>query len=76
MTGLLLDVKPFWVVPSITTGSVMGGNGLPRAMVWTFVPEISKTIMSNPGLLLASRIACRREPVPVSLLFVTVRVAP
>ena len=76
MTGLLLVVKPFWVVPSTTTGSVMGGNGLLRAMVCTFVPEISKTMVSTPGLLLASRIACRREPAPLSLLFVTVSVAP
>src|ERR1043166_4126302 len=36
---------------------------------------MSKTMLSMPELLLASRMAWRNDPVPLSLLFVTVNVA-
>ena len=34
-----------------------------------------KFILSGPGLALASRMACRREPAPLSFVFVTVNAA-
>ena len=34
-----------------------------------------KAIVSAPGLALASRIACRSDPAPESLVLVTVKVA-
>ncbi len=35
-----------------------------------------KAIVSSPGLALASRIACRSDPAPESLVLVTVNVLP
>ena len=37
-------------------------------------PEMLKLIVSEPGLAFASRIACRREPGPLSLTLVTTNV--
>jgi hypothetical protein len=37
-------------------------------------PEMLKAIVSAPGLLLASKIAWRKEPAPLSAVFVTVKV--
>ena len=36
-------------------------------------PGILKVIVSGPGLLFASAIACRREPEPLSFVLVTVK---
>ena len=44
-------------------------------MVYGFGPERRNSITSEPALLLASMIACRKEPDPLSVLFRTVKVA-
>src|SRR5262245_64974335 len=69
-------VKLVWVVPSMVTGSLMEGRAVSGVIVYGFEPAIRKAIMSAPGLLLASIIACRNEPEPESVVFVTVKVAP
>ena len=69
-----VPAKPGWVVPSITTGSVMDGRDRTGLMVREG-PLMLKVIVSRPGAALASRIACRREPGPKSPVFVTTKVA-
>ena len=44
-------------------------------IVWTPEPEMLKAIMSRPAFPLASRIAWRSDPAPLSLVLVTVNVA-
>src|SRR5206468_11488399 len=44
-------------------------------IVCTPVPGMLNAIRSTPGIASASRIACRREPGPESLVLVTVKVA-
>jgi hypothetical protein len=62
------------VVASSEAGSVTVGSGLSGVIVCTPEP-ILKLIVSKPGVALASRIACRSDPVPLSFVFVTVKVA-
>src|SRR5271166_5135363 len=56
---------PAWLVPSISTGSVIAGKA-----VWTLIVYdeadgmIAKPMTLLPGLSFASRIAWRHEPVP------------
>ena len=66
---------PGWVVPSIVTGSVISGRADAGEMVWTPAPGIANTMMSAPGFALASRIAWRSDPAPLSAVLVTVSVA-
>jgi hypothetical protein len=58
----------------MTTGSVIVGKLEVGEIVRTPAPGILKTIVSRPGEALASRIACWREPAPLSLVLVTVKV--
>ena len=44
-------------------------------IVWTPAPGMLKAIVSKPAVALASRIAWRNEPGPLSSVFVTVKVA-
>ena len=46
-----------------------------RLIVWTPPPAMLKLMMSAPAAPFASRIACRSEPAPESLVLVTVKVA-
>src|SRR5688572_2291602 len=55
-------------------GSVIVGSGLAGLIVRTPEPGMLKATVSNPELALASRIAWRSEPAPVSLVLVTVKV--
>ena len=64
-------LKPGCVVPSIVTGLMRGGSVEPGLIVCTPVPGILKPIKSAPGLTLASMMACRNEPAPLSLVLVT-----
>jgi len=70
--GLVFALDPGCVYPSITTGWVIVGRTLSGLMVWTPVPGMLKLIVPPP-MELASRIAWRNEPVPLSLVFVTVK---
>src|SRR5437016_2320455 len=54
------------------TDCVMIGRAESGLMVCTPEPGILNAIVPPP-MLLASRIACRSEPVPLSLVFVTVK---
>ena len=63
-----------WVVPSIVTGLVAAGRELCGAMEYGPAPGMLKTITSGTVSLLASRIACRKEPAPLSFVLVTVKV--
>ena len=65
--------KPGCVDPSITTASVMAGSLVRGLMVWCPLLML-KLMMSGPGLELASMIACRNEPGPLSLTVVTPKV--
>src|ERR1051325_1234988 len=67
--------KPGWVVPSMMTASVIEGNAEPGVMVCAPVP-IWKLMVSTPLVALASRMAWRSEPAPLSLVVVTTNVAP
>ncbi len=53
------------------TASVIGGSGVAGVIVWTPAPGMSKAIVSEPAVALASRIAWRSEPAPASPVFVT-----
>src|SRR5437870_1296777 len=57
----------------MTTGSVIVGKADVGLIVCTPGPTIQNLMVSSPGVLLASRICCRNEPGPLSLVFVTVR---
>ena len=68
MTGE--PAKPGCVVPSIKTGLVTVGNAEPVDRVRTRAGDVN-VMLSTPVLALALRIACRSEPAPLSLVFVT-----
>jgi hypothetical protein len=51
---------------------VITGSAVSGVIVWTPLPGTSKAIVSAPALVLASRIACRRDPAPLSAVVVTV----
>jgi hypothetical protein len=59
------------------TASLIAGSALASVIVFTAAPGMLKLIVSRPGkaALLASRIACRNEPAPASLILVTRNVA-
>ena len=57
-------------------GVAMIGSSESGVIVCTPAPGMAKAIVSGPGLALASSIAWRSEPGPVSSVFVTVKVAP
>ena len=65
---------PVWEYPLIVSASVMIGRTDASEIVWTPLPVMLKSIVSAPGLALASVIACRSEPAPLSLMLVTVYV--
>ncbi len=56
------------------TPSVICGSGEAGAIVWTPDPTMLNSMVSAPTLPLASVIACRSEPGPVSAVVVTVYV--
>src|SRR5687767_14271880 len=59
------------------TGSVMAGSAVSGEFVCGPGPGMSKIIVSaEVNNWLASRIACRKEPGPASLVFVTMNVCP
>src|SRR5438477_11044086 len=58
----------------MVTGSEMVGRPESGVMVWTPAPEILNVIVSAPTWLLASVIAWRNEPAPVSFVLVTGKV--
>src|SRR5688572_10713008 len=55
-------------------GWLIVGSALASVMVWTPPPAMLKSIVCTPAALLESVIACRKEPEPASLVFVTVKV--
>src|SRR6266496_4760881 len=57
-------------------GSVMVGRADEGLMVFTPEPGILNAIVSVPAFALASRIACLKEPAPLSFVLVTVKVCP
>ena len=69
---------PGWLVPPIVTGSVIIGSGVRSVM---FLGPISgvpmlKVIVCVPAWAFASMSACRSEPAPESLMFVTSKPEP
>jgi hypothetical protein len=52
----------------------MVGRAVNGLIVWTPLP-ILNAIISRPPVAFASRIACRKEPAPASLVLLTVNVA-
>jgi hypothetical protein len=63
------------VVPSLITGSVIVGNTEAGVMVNGAIPDMLNTIVFRPAAPFALIIACRKDPAPVSLPFMTVYVA-
>src|SRR5437764_11422502 len=53
----------------------MGGNSPTGWIVWTPDPGMSNVIVSGPWLALAFRIACRKEPGPLSSVLVTTKLS-
>ena len=51
------------------------GRRVESVIVWTPEPGIANWIVCGPALPLASRIACRSDPAPESLVLITVNVA-
>jgi hypothetical protein len=68
-----LPVKPGWLEPSTVTGSEIVGKAVKGVIVWNPEPGMLKMIMSAPGWVLASRIACLSEPAPLSPALVTTK---
>ncbi len=66
---------PGCVYPSIMTGLVISGSPVVGTIVCGPAPGILKLILSFVFDALASNMACRNDPVPASLAFVTVKVA-
>ena len=64
--------NPGWVLASRVSLSVIAGNGVSGWMVWTPAPGMANAIESAPAAALASRIAWRSEPSPLSPTVVTV----
>src|SRR6266545_215631 len=61
----------------MTTVPVIAGRAVAGVMVCTPLPGMANSIRSDPALPLASRMACRSEPAPESLVLRTVKaVAP
>ena len=58
-------------VASSVTGSVMPGSADDGEMVFAPPPPMLKAITSAPRCELALEIACRSEPLPLSLVLVT-----
>src|SRR2546422_337916 len=56
------------------TASVMLGRAELKVIVWTPAPAMLNEIVSVPASELALMIACRSEPAPLSLVFVTANV--
>src|ERR1051325_3516957 len=56
------------------TGSVSCGRGGAGLIGFTPEPGMLKAMVSVPVAALASRIACRREPGPLSFVLMTVKV--
>src|SRR5438094_2898555 len=71
-----VPLKPGCVVPSMITGSLTLGSPDVNEIVWRPPPPMLNAIVSVPGLALASRIACLKEPLPLSFVLVTVNVCP
>ena len=70
--GFVLGDAPGCVYPSIVRLSVIAGSVVRGVIVWTPLPGMSNAIVSAPPLALASRIACRSDPAPLSSVVVTV----
>ena len=71
-----VPANPGCVVPSRTTGSVIGGRMDAGTIVWTPAPGMSNAIVSSvPTDAFESRIAWRSDPAPESAVVVTVIVA-
>jgi hypothetical protein len=52
--------------------AVIGGRGVMGSMVWTPAPGMAKSIVAvRPGRLLASRMAWRSDPGPLSAVVLT-----
>src|SRR5438445_11253381 len=66
---------PGSLAPSIKSGSEMAGRAESSAMVLTPAPAMLNRTVSAPGAALASRMACRRLPAPLSAVAVTVKLA-
>src|ERR1051326_951492 len=64
--------KPGWVVPSMVNGFVIAGNGLTGIMV-RVVFVMAKEMVLGPAAALASRMAWRSEPLPLSLVVTTLK---
>src|SRR3954468_7326151 len=71
----VLVSKPGWVVALIVSGAVIGGRLDASAIVFTPFPTMLNVITSAPAVALASMIAWRSDPAPVSLVVVTAKVA-
>src|SRR4051812_24225827 len=59
----------------MTIGPVMIGSAVVGRILCTPLPGMANTIVSGPVAAFESRMACRSEPVPLSLTFVTVNAA-
>ena len=68
----VLAEAPGCEYPLIVTPSVLAGSAVAGTIVCTPPPVMLKAIVSGPGLALASRIACRSDPTPLSAVVVTV----
>ena len=73
-TGLVFGEEPGWLYPFRITGSVIAGSGVARWIVWTPLPAMLNTMSSFEKFPLASRIAWRSDPGPLSSALVTVNV--
>ena len=67
------QVAPDCVSPLIIVVAVMAGKGKVKAIVFTPLPGMLKLMTVISGLALAVVIACRSEPEPLLLVFVTIR---
>ena len=67
----MLSLAPGWLYPSIVTASVIAGSGVSGEIVCTPEPGMLNVIVSAPAVPFAATIASRREPAPVSFVFVT-----
>jgi len=69
----LAGIAPGCESPRMQTVSVTSGSPDSGLMVWGPFPAMLKSIVSVPAAVFASRIACRRDPAPLSFVFVTVK---
>jgi hypothetical protein len=70
--ALVLALATPCVYPSIVTGPVIVGRAEAGTIVWTPDPMMAKAMVSAPPLALASVIAWRSDPAPLSAVVVTV----